>query len=210
MIGGTVYGAALNDAADLARLADAFAASPYRAPPQAPVLYIKPRNCVVPGGGVTMIDDDIDAVRVSAAIALVFGCDTAKVRREEALASVAAAALVLDLAEPYDSYYRPTVRQRCRDGFLPVGALAPFSPAALAGDVITHIDGAEVHRWSLDRLVRDAATLVADISQFMTLAAGDMLILGLADGAPHARRGQHIDAAKAGLPPVSVILAGAL
>jgi hypothetical protein len=41
---GIVYGTLLNSVASLASLGDAVNAAPYKAPPKAPVLYVKPRN----------------------------------------------------------------------------------------------------------------------------------------------------------------------
>jgi 5-oxopent-3-ene-1,2,5-tricarboxylate decarboxylase/2-hydroxyhepta-2,4-diene-1,7-dioate isomerase len=207
MMRGTIYGVALNDAEERGVLTQAFAQPPYRAPPAAPVLYIKSRNTVVPGGGETGLDG-LTAVRVAATIGLVFGRDAACVRPEAALGHIAAAALVLDLSEPWANYYRPAVRQSCRDGFLPVGALAAFHPDLLGGEIVTRIDGAEVHRWSPARLVRDAATLIADVSAFMTLAAGDTLLIGLPHDAPTARAGQRLEAHVAGLASVTVTLRG--
>ncbi|WEK43987.1 MAG: fumarylacetoacetate hydrolase family protein [Candidatus Sphingomonas colombiensis] len=207
MIAGTVYGVVLNDAAERGLLADAFTQAPYRAPPIAPVLYIKPRNCITRDDSI-IAPDGLAEVSAAATIGLVMGRDTTRVTPDRALDHVAAAALVLDLSEPVTSYYRPTVRQRCRDGFLPVGAITSFHAAQLAGDIVTRIDGADAHRWSPSRAVRDAARLIADVSAFMTLAAGDMLLIGLPHDAPRARAGQRIEASMAGLSPVRVTWGG--
>lgn len=207
MIAGTIYGAVVNDAAERALLADAFAEPPYRAAPVAPVLYIKPRNCLVPHRGTVTITADLDKVTAAATIGLVFDRDTRNVDLADALDGVGAAALALDLFEPVASHYRPTVRQRGRDGFLPVGAMHRFDPALLDGDIVTTIDGVEAHRWSLKRAVRDAATLIADVTGFMTLAAGDMLMLGIAHDAPMARAGQRLLVTAPGFAPLDVTLA---
>lgn len=206
MIAGTIYGVVLNDASERGLLAQAFTAPPYRAPPVAPVLYIKPRNCVVVQGGATPVDAGLDRLTVAATVGLIFGRDASRVSGENALAHVAAAALAIDLSEPADSYYRPAVRQRCRDGFLPLGQPAPFTPALLAGEIVTRIEGAEAHRWSLSRLEREASRLIADVSAFMTLAAGDMLLLGLANDAPQAPVGARIEASAPGFAPVRATL----
>lgn len=206
MIAGTAYGAVVNDAAERALLAGAFGEPPYRSAPVAPVLYIKPRNCFVPDGSVVTIAADLDHVTAAATIGLVFDRDLRSVGAAEAFDGVAAAVLALDLAEPVTSHYRPTIRQRCRDGFLPVGAMAPFDPALLDGEIMTRIDGVEAHRWSLKRAVRDAATLVADVSGFMTLAAGDMLMLGVAHDAPMANAGQRLSVTAPGFTPLEVAL----
>lgn len=207
MIAGTVYGAVVNDVAERALLAGAFAEPPYRAAPVAPVLYIKPRNCVVPDCSVVTIPADLDRVTAAATIGIVFDRDLRNVDAADALDGVAAVALALDLFEPVTSHYRPTIRQRCRDGFLPIGALTAFDPALLDGEIATRIDGQTVHIWSLQRAVRDAATLIADISGFMTLAAGDMLMLGVAHDAPTARAGQGILVTAPGFEPIEIALA---
>jgi 5-oxopent-3-ene-1,2,5-tricarboxylate decarboxylase/2-hydroxyhepta-2,4-diene-1,7-dioate isomerase len=207
MIAGTVYGVVLNDGAERAALAPAFAQAPYRAPPIAPVLYIKPHNTILPGGGDVMLDG-LAEIAVAPAIGLILGRDATRVRPGDALDTIAAAALALDLSEPCDSYYRPTVRQRCRDGFLPVGTPVPFDPALLETEIVTRIDGVEAHRWSPARLIRDAASLIADVSAFMTLEAGDMLLIGVPHDAPVARRGQRIETDATGFASVRATLEG--
>jgi len=203
MIAGTVYGVVLNDSAERDQLAAAFHEPPYRAPPKAPVLYIKPRNCFNPGGASVRLGPDLIEVEAAATLGLLFGRDAAKHDAGSALASVAAACLALDVSERQANYYRPAVRQRCRDGFLPLGELAPFEPALLSGEIVTSVDGVTVHRWPLTRLVRDAATLIAEISAFMTLAAGDVLLIGLPHDAPRVAAGRRVTVTSSGLPPLN-------
>jgi len=200
MIAGTVYGVVLNDGAERELLAGAFAEPPYKAPPKAPVLYIKPRNTFYVSGAPIALAADLTAVEAAATLGLFFGRDAAKCDAGSAFSTVSAACLALDVSEPQANYYRPAVRQRCRDGFLPLGGFAPFDPALLKGEIVTSIDGAEAHRWLLTRLARDAATLIADISAFMTLAAGDLLLIGLPHDAPRVKAGQRVTVAGGGLP----------
>jgi 5-oxopent-3-ene-1,2,5-tricarboxylate decarboxylase/2-hydroxyhepta-2,4-diene-1,7-dioate isomerase len=104
---------------------------------------------------------------------------------------------------PSPSYYRPAVAERCRDGFLPLGEFSsPRNPDAIT----TQIDGSDVHRWSLDRLVRSAGVLISDLSQFMTLCAGDVLLLGVAGDAPRARAGNSVRVVAHGLPSIETSL----
>lgn len=207
MIGGTIYGTVLNDAREREQLAGAFNAPPYRAPPAAPVLYIKPRGCLAPSGG-QLEPEGLPEITAAATIGLIFARDTVGVSARRALDNVAEAALVLDLAEPRANYYRPAVRQRCRDGFLRSGTAIPFHPRLLDGEILTQVDGVDAHRWSAAQLVRDPAHLIADISTFMTLAAGDMLLIGLAHDAPRIRPGQRAEAMASGFAPVSFSLSG--
>lgn len=187
MIAGTAYGVVLNDRAERAGLAVAFGEKPYGAPPVAPVVYIKPRTCFAFGGAPVPLPADLAEVNAAATIALLFGAS-----------GPVAAALALDVFEPHDSYYRPAIRQRCRDGFLPVGAFAGC--AALTGEIVTRVDGEIVHGWSLDRLVRDVPTLIADLSAFMTIGDGDVLLVGLAADAPRVKAMQRIEVRHPSLP----------
>ena len=47
---GTVYGTLLNYRDALAAMGDSLSQPPYKAPPKAPILYIKPPNTVIAGG----------------------------------------------------------------------------------------------------------------------------------------------------------------
>lgn len=203
-LSGAAYGVALNDAAQLAAMSDAFGAAPYKAPPSAPVLYIKPRNCFGFGGAPVPLPADLDEVQVAASVGVLLARDLSQARPEQVRAAVGAACLVLDVSEPCDSFYRPAIRQQCRDGFLPVSGFAEL-PARF-GEVVTEIDGREAHRWSLDRLARPLEAAAAEISGFMTLRAGDLLILGLAGDAPRARAGQTVVVKGDGLPTLTTAI----
>jgi 5-oxopent-3-ene-1,2,5-tricarboxylate decarboxylase/2-hydroxyhepta-2,4-diene-1,7-dioate isomerase len=65
----------------------------------------------------------------------------------------------------------------------------------------------------LRELVRDLPTLLADVGDFMTLQAGDVLMVGtdcLADGArPRAQVGDRVDISAPGFASVSVQVGGA-
>jgi 5-oxopent-3-ene-1,2,5-tricarboxylate decarboxylase/2-hydroxyhepta-2,4-diene-1,7-dioate isomerase len=85
------------------------------------------------------------------------------------------------------------MRWRCRDTFLPIASAcvaAVEDPDAL-GMVLT-IDGRTVFEASTGGMQRGAARLLADISEFMSLAPGDLLLLGVPHGAPRARVGQQV------------------
>ncbi len=199
MIAGSIYGIVLNDREERERLVGAFGEKPYAAPPEAPVVYIRPRTCATGGDKVRIATGG--EVMVSPTVALLFARDAVDVGPGEALDCIGAACLALDVSLPQADYYRPAIAQQGRDGFLPLGAFAaPRLPAAIE----TRIDGASAHRWTLDRLVRDVPTLISDLSQFMTLRAGDLLIIGLPGDAPRVRGGSRLELAAEGLPGLIV------
>lgn len=198
-ISGTAYGVALNDRDQLAALDGALHAPPHGSPPKAPVLYIKPRNCFSFGGAPA--PPEVKAVRIAATVAVQFQRELMKARPEEVRPAIGAACLALDLCEAGADYFRPPIPQLCRDGFLPLGGFAAL-PAKF-GEIVTEIDGKPAHRWSLERLHRPLETLAADISAFMTLRAGDILLIGLAGDAPEAAPGASIAVHSQGLPSLT-------
>ena len=191
---GTVYGTLLNHHDALAALGDAVHEAPYRAPPKAPVLYIKPRNTWLGPDEAIIVPAGVDALEIGATLGLVIGRSACRVSEADALSFIAGYVIVNDVSVPHASYYRPSLRFKARDTFCPIGPFVPHhaigSPDALAVSVI--IDDQTVHRSSTAGLIRSAARLLADVSDFMTLAPGDVLSVGVAAGAPRARPGQLV------------------
>lgn len=186
---GTVYGTLLNDAAEVERLSPSFDAAPYKAPPKAPILYIKPRNTHARDGAVVRVPADPGVVRIDATIGVVIGRDATRVSEGDALAHVAGYAIVSDVTLPHDSYYRPAIRQRCRDGFCPMSDVLATTFDVAQAEIVVSVDGVEVHRRRLANLVRPLPRLLADVTDFMTLSAGDVLLVGPPDQAPLAKPG---------------------
>lgn len=192
---GTVYGALMNHRDALAALGEAVHAAPYKKPPQAPVLYIKPRNTQVGHRVPVHVPDDAPELEIGATLGVVIGSTASRVREAQALDHVAGYTVVDDLSVPHASYYRPSMRFKCRDGFCPMGpAVVPGAQVADpdALPIAVAIDGRTVHRSSTAGLIRPVARLIADVSEFMTLFPGDVLCVGVAAGAPRARAGQTV------------------
>ncbi|MEN5179662.1 fumarylacetoacetate hydrolase family protein [Comamonas testosteroni] len=189
----TVYGVLLNDRATLQRLAPQFDSAPYKAAPRAPVLYIKPRNTFAGNHAAVAIPADPGEVRIDATIGLVIGSTATRVPVSKAMEHVAAYAVVSDVTLPHENYYRPAIRQRDRDGFCPMGevvAARDFDVSQAALHIA--INGQRVYERRFDQLVRPAAQLIADVTEFMTLSAGDVLLLGPGEGSPVARPGDTV------------------
>ena len=193
-LSGTVYGVLLNHAPALAALGDAVNAAPYKAPPKAPVLYLKPRNTLVAAGSACELPAGIEALQVGGNLGIVIGRTACRVRAQEAASFVAGYAIVNDLSVPHESFYRPSVRFKALDGSCVIGAPVPCvrvaNPDALA--VRVFVDGELAQRTDTGARIRPMAQLLADITDFMTLAPGDIVLLGTSNGAPIARAGQRV------------------
>ena len=89
--------------------------------------------------------------------------------------------------------YQP-VRFKALDGSCVIGpAVAKGGVRDPDGLAITvFVDGAPVQRSDTGSRIRSLAKLIADVTDFMTLSPGDLLLLGTSHGAPTARAGQRI------------------
>jgi 5-oxopent-3-ene-1,2,5-tricarboxylate decarboxylase/2-hydroxyhepta-2,4-diene-1,7-dioate isomerase len=208
-LSGVVYGTLMNDPAALAALGDAANHPPYKAPPQAPVLYLKPRNTLAPSGASVAVAAEAGEFEIGAALGLVIGRTACRVGPAQALDHLAGYVIVADLSVPHDSCYRPSIRFKARDGSCLIGPQvvprdAVANPDGLAIEVA--IDGRIAQRANTAGMVRGAAQLLADVTEFMTLRPGDILLLGVSYGAPRARAGQRFAIDIAGLGRLEGVL----
>jgi 5-oxopent-3-ene-1,2,5-tricarboxylate decarboxylase/2-hydroxyhepta-2,4-diene-1,7-dioate isomerase len=203
---GTVYGALLNFRREQALWALRMHEAPYQAPPHAPVLYIKTANTFSPSGGTVTLPPGADALAVGATVGLVMG-EPLSGRSRPRLSALAGCVLLNDWCVPHDSYFRPPVKTRCADDLLGLGASLLTLPDALESLAIeVRVNGVWRQTVHLSELVRPAAQLLADVSEFMTLQPGDVLMLGtdcLDDGSrPLAHAGDTVEISATGFKPV--------
>lgn len=194
-VGGTVYGVVVNDRVSAARLGAALEEAPYKGAPKAPAMYIKPANTLVGDGAEVRLPTGTGSVEIGATVGIVIGTPAARLTPDTALAAVAGYVLVADLSLPHASYYRPAIREKCFDGACPVGS--SVLPAAAVGDLAAvtlriFVDDVAVGERSLAGLVRDVPQLLADVTEFMTLRVGDVLLVGVEYQAPQAAAGSRV------------------
>jgi 5-oxopent-3-ene-1,2,5-tricarboxylate decarboxylase/2-hydroxyhepta-2,4-diene-1,7-dioate isomerase len=202
---GTVYGTLLNFRCEWDLWSERMTQDPHKAPPKAPVLYVKTANTFCPTGQDLPLQDGVSEVDIGATLGLVIG----------AQAQVVGAVLLNDWSVPHASYYRPPVKFRCRDGFLALPQqITPGQPkdwAQLQIDV--RRNGEHVQRVDLHELMRNMPQLLADVGEFMTPQPGDVLMVGtdcLADGTrPRARAGDKVEISAPGFAPVVTTVRGA-
>ncbi|CAG9194082.1 5-carboxymethyl-2-oxo-hex-3- ene-1,7-dioate decarboxylase [Paraburkholderia tropica] len=205
-VSGAVYGTLLNDRHALEALGDAMNAPPYKALPRAPILYLKPRNTLA-GHGARVIVPDANGVQVGASLGIVIGRTAARVQAHDAFDYIAGYTLVADLCVPHASVYRPSVRFRARNHFCVIGpALIAREYVSNPDDLAIHVDIDSAPRFSAttSTSVRGVAQLLADVTDFMTLAPGDVVTLGVPHGAPVAHAGQRATLAIGDWPALDI------
>ncbi len=194
-LSGVVYGTLLNSTAALAALGDAVNAPPYKAAPKAPVLFVKPRNTLLAPGQPVAVPDEGGEWQVGVSLGIVIGRTACRVSEAHAASVIAGYTMVVDFSVPHQSFYRPSVRFKARDASCYIGprvvaANALNAPDALA--IAVSVDGKPLQHTSTAGMIRPVARLVADVTDFMTLAPGDVLMLGVPHGAPVAGAGQRV------------------
>lgn len=191
-LSGTVYGTLMNHPGSLAALGSAVYQAPYKAPPRAPVLYIKPRNTLLAPGAAPQVPAGGE-MEVGASLGIVIGRTACRLTAANAFDAVAGYCIVADLCEPHAQFYRPSVRLRARDASCAAGPMvvpraSVPDPDSLA--ITVSVDGGVVQRASTAGMQRGVGSLLVDVTEFMTLLPGDVLLLGLNPGAPRLRAGQ--------------------
>lgn len=202
-LSGTVVAALLNHPGEVAALGAAATQPPYKAAPVAPVLTVRPRNTLrraASGAGAQLaLPPGVPQLALHASLAIVIARAACRVPVAQALDWVAGYLLALDLRVPHDqppsSHYRPGLRFMARDGFCTLGpqvvpAAAVPQPDALPMSLL--LDGKPAQATSTAGRTRGVAQLIADVTDFMTLQAGDVLLLGSSPDAPLAEAGQTV------------------
>jgi 5-oxopent-3-ene-1,2,5-tricarboxylate decarboxylase / 2-hydroxyhepta-2,4-diene-1,7-dioate isomerase len=167
---GTVYGTLLNFKAEMAAMQSQMSQPPYKAPPQAPVLYIKPANTWSVNGANIAVPARVPEVEIGATVAMVMMSNGSNQQVRYVLMN--------DLSIPHSSFFRPPVKFKCLDGFLGIGShtLETDKPQDVKLEV--RVNGDLVQSVDFSQLVRPASQLFTDVSEFMTLRDGDVLMLG--------------------------------
>ncbi|MCY1207835.1 Homoprotocatechuate catabolism bifunctional isomerase/decarboxylase [compost metagenome] len=199
---GTLFGVALNYRGLLESRLEEFQQPPYQKPPVKPVLFIKTPNTRNGHGQPVVFPQGVERLQPGPALGVVIGKSASCVSAADALDHVAGYVIVNEFSLPEESYYRPAVKAKCRDGFCPLGP--EFVPAADVQDphaltLKLFVNGELRQENSTANLVRGIPQLIEEISEFMTLHEGDVLITGTPEGRVDVLPGDLVEVEISGL-----------
>jgi 5-oxopent-3-ene-1,2,5-tricarboxylate decarboxylase/2-hydroxyhepta-2,4-diene-1,7-dioate isomerase len=211
-LSGTIYGSLLNHRAVLAALGPAVHEPPYRGAPKSVVLSLKPPNTLVAPGRPVLVDAAVPELEAAGQLGIVIGRTACAVREADALGHVAGFVVVADFSVPHALHYRPQVRFKARDASCALGAAV--TPRRQVADpdglgIRVFIDGRPVQAGSTGERVRAAARLIAEVSDFMTLSPGDILLTGALPNPPRVGAGTRVRIEIDGLEPLETHVAAA-
>lgn len=192
---GQVYGIILNDSASLETLGQSLHAAPYKAPPQAPILYVKPHNTHAGHGTRVRMPTGENQLEIAGTLGIVFNYSAARCTFENALEAVRGYTVVIDLSIPHSSVYRPPIREKCFNDSCIIGPyVVPKSsvPDPDTLEVHSFINGSLQQSWKLEQLVRKVRELIVDVSSFTSFQTDDVLLVGIPLRVPKANLGDTI------------------
>ncbi|MEC5422995.1 fumarylacetoacetate hydrolase family protein [Virgibacillus sp. C22-A2] len=194
-VSGTIYGTLFNFRDQQKAMKEKFHEMPYNEPPIRPVLYIKPRNTINSHQHPIPVPSGKSGVEVNATIGVIIGRNATHLTKQDALSYVDGYTVVNDVSTAHDSFFRPAIKNKARDGFCSVG------PWIIAREEVpdlnqlmirTFCNGDLVHVSNTKNLVRSIPQLLAEVTEFMTLYKGDMLLIGIPNNAPIASPGDTV------------------
>jgi 5-oxopent-3-ene-1,2,5-tricarboxylate decarboxylase / 2-hydroxyhepta-2,4-diene-1,7-dioate isomerase len=218
-VSGTVYSVLLNDQRFVTELGEQALQAPYKGLPNAPVLAVRPQSCWAGDGDVVeapvktagseaadseAADVKLPELQTGACFGLVIKRDIsflANINANSALVLsdlIAGVCLANDFSLPIENHYRPAVRQKARDGFCVFASVVlPFESMYQERSFALFVDGQLLQRQNgllcNEHVQRSIEQMLIDITDFMTLKAGDILLLGPSFRSPFAKVGQIIE-----------------
>ncbi|RZG64447.1 4-hydroxyphenylacetate isomerase [Acinetobacter bouvetii] len=190
---GNIFGIALNYKCLYEKIQAQFNEKPYVNEPKKPVLFIKTPNTRNQSGNPVVKQKD-DILQAGPALGIVIGKSTSRVSENDALAHVAGFVTVNELSLPEDSYYRPAIKAKCQDGFCVLGT-------PVAADAVTdlnnltlrvYVNGELKQEGTTANWIRTPAQIIEEISEYMPLNEGDIILTGTPDGRVDVQAGDEV------------------
>lgn len=204
----TVVGCLLNFRGAYAALEPAMHKEPHFKPPAHAVLYLKPPNTYGQPGNAIVLPRGVDEVEVGATLGVLVGASASRIRAEDAADFIEGYMAVNDVTVPHTAVLRPPIKQKCRDTFCRIGDAVPASavrdPAALG--IRAFVNGELKGSNSMANVMRSVPQLLAEVTEFMTLERGDILLMGVPENMPRAKAGDRVAVEIDGLPRLESVI----
>jgi 5-oxopent-3-ene-1,2,5-tricarboxylate decarboxylase / 2-hydroxyhepta-2,4-diene-1,7-dioate isomerase len=210
-VSGTVYGVLLNHESEWTALGAAMNADPYKKPPAAPVLYIKTANTISKSGESVPLVAGVDKLQAWVGVALRFKKTLAQhsADAEPALQTLADLQQVADAmlmcdwtahGESASPYYRPPVRAKCADAWCSLGEAIALQEMPDEVRLQVAVNGQCVQTVDMRQMRRNTLQLIHDITAFMSLREGDVLMLASAADRPLLGAGDELSVTAQKMP----------
>jgi 2-keto-4-pentenoate hydratase/2-oxohepta-3-ene-1,7-dioic acid hydratase in catechol pathway len=171
--------------------------------PKEPLIFLKPPSSMIGDGDAIVLPPLSRQVEHEGEIGVVIG------KRLQRAAPSAAAAAVRGIVAANDVTARDLQRSDSQwtrakgfDTFCPIGAEAPPPRDLRDLTVVTRVNGHERQRAAASEMAFDIPTVLAFISQVMTLEPGDLVLTGTPAGVGKLEAGDEVEVEVVGLSRV--------
>jgi 2-keto-4-pentenoate hydratase/2-oxohepta-3-ene-1,7-dioic acid hydratase in catechol pathway len=163
--------------------------------PDRPMLFLKPPNTLASHGDTVALPSGKERIDHEAELGVVVGEQCRDVSREDAMDVVAGFTCVNDLSNRDDQREeRNWVRGKAFDGAAPVGPVVAdpeHVPAEAAVEL--RVNGETRQDGHRGQLFFDVPDLIAEITAYLTLEAGDVISTGTPEGVGPLEDGDHVE-----------------
>jgi 2-keto-4-pentenoate hydratase/2-oxohepta-3-ene-1,7-dioic acid hydratase in catechol pathway len=173
--------------------------------PKQPLLFLKPPSAVIADGDAIVMPPESVQVEYEGEIGVVIGRSLRRATEADARAAIAGITCINDVtARDLQRSDEQWTRAKGFDTFCPIGPrVAPMDPERFAAlEVHCRVNGVERQRGRARDMAFGILTLVAYISQVMTLEPGDLIATGTPSGVGPLHPG---DVVEVEIPGVGVL-----
>ncbi len=167
--------------------------------PKEPLLFFKGKNTLIGHRGRTVRPEGVNMMHYECELAVVIGRPASRVKAERAYDYIFGYTIANDYAvrDYLENYYRPNFRVKNRDRTTPLGPWIVSheevgDPMALR--LRTYVNGAVVQEGYTGDMIFSIPYLLEYITEFMTLAPGDVILTGTPKGAVNVQPGDEVAA----------------
>jgi len=163
--------------------------------PDRPLLFLKGPNAVATHGSTVTLPAGKERIDWEAEFAVVIDRQCRNVAREEALSYVAGYTCLNDISNRDDQDREVQwVRGKAFDNAAPMGPVLA-TPEEVPDDarIELRVDGETKQSSSIDQFFFSVPELIAEISQYLTLEAGDVISTGTPAGVGPLSDGDHVE-----------------
>ena len=166
-------------------------------PQQEPLIFLKSASALAGHRARTPRPAGVNFMHYECELAVIIGRTACNIARTEAYDYVAGYTVANDYAirDYLENYYRPNLRVKNRDSSTILGPWlvdAADVPRPMTLELITRVNGRITQRGNTAQMIFDVGHLIAHLSSFMTLAAGDVILTGTPAGVINVDPGDEV------------------
>ncbi len=190
---GNIFGIALNYKNLYAALRQQFNQPPYLKEPIHAVMFIKTPN-TRNRSGCPVIKRQGDRLTPGPCVGVVIGSNSFQLSADQVNQHIAGYVVVNEWSLFEDSYYQPSVKAKCQDGFCVIGT--PVSKHQIAQvdqlEMRVFINGTLKQSGNTADWIRSPTQIIAEVTQYMPLYRGDIILTGTPEGRVAVQHGDEV------------------